>query len=144
MILLVALLLTIAAPLAHATQVTMDVKWVRVAAEGLPELREGTCHVYAPDHPRLLTRMWEQLDWCRRQPGPLTAPALQPGAVRITWIELPDITPLERDYFPHTKPSLGFFKRRGAACLVVTRTPERGYSAVGHEVKHCYDGHFHL
>lgn len=128
--------------------VALDVRWVR-ARGGTSEVRDGVCVVYLADtHEADLDAAERQVLACvatgqaRATPASGTPPA---GTVRLRWHRVP--TPADAAarydslYRGLARPKYGFFYLEAGLCHVVTARD--GVPALGHELKHCVDGHFH-
>lgn len=140
----------------------LDVKWVR-SYSPVAEMRDGTCYVYVGDRDENdLRKMGEELQQCARIPHALNDVPIA-GARRIAF-HLVDVTKTFGvnqlyDTVYTTKPM--FMMRAGAPRLVAapmapwmggfyvdldstaTCTVVGFPPALGHEVKHCFDGRFH-
>lgn len=124
----------------------LDVRWVR--ARGAAEVRGGVCVLaLADDTEHDLHEAEAQVLACLRS-GAGTSGATSPaGAVRLHWHQVDtraDVAARFDSVFPGlARPMDGFYDQPDPAgpCHVVTARV--GEPALGHEIKHCFDGHFH-
>jgi hypothetical protein len=137
--------------LAASDSITMDVRWVR-APSPFSEVRDGVCVLYMGDSESGLEVGASQLEQCRN--GALALPATVPaGAKRITfykadaWDEFAAVfarmygRPIYGDAL-RGYPGGFYHLEADGTCSVVYRA-KAAPIAVGHEIKHCFDGNFH-
>ena len=134
--------------------VAMPVRWVRVHDAPQFEVRDGVCVVYLADHPNgeRMEAAESLLQGCWRT-GRTRLDAGDADTILLHWWMVDTTLEVARrfaDLFPGPalpKNMSGFFWRRGGQptqaldqCGVITA---RDRFAAGHELKHCFDGHFH-
>jgi hypothetical protein len=75
-------------------------------------------------------------------------PAPKVNAIHITWIAAADPTAECKRQFPRTMgfhpmiPACAGWDDQQTVCVVVTGTPTT-HQILGHEMRHCFEGHFH-
>lgn len=129
----------------HKPTLELDVRWVRERGEA--QVQNGVCVLHlADDVERSLNQAEEQVAACVKT-GALLLPEKPPaGAVRLHWHQQPSVDAVTlrwRQLFQvGSFPLAGFYYHPNAsgACHVVTST---AHEALGHEIKHCFDGEFH-
>lgn len=128
-----------------APTATLQVRWVRVNEIPQFEVRDGVCVIYMPDFRYDSPPAADDLLRGCIATGKASAKGVIPGTVQMHWHEVStmaqvverstQIFGLRKRWFD------GFYFKRGDICHIVTGP--RG-PAVGHELKHCFDGDFHL
>jgi hypothetical protein len=126
--------------------VSMDLVWIR-GALGPSKVQDGTCVIRMPDAAEGDLDPAERLvRACMRIGGLRLHQKLPAGAIRLYWHQAPNIAGVGRMYgelfTERSGPPEGFYFQPDPAgpCHVVTALDER---ALGHEIKHCFDGYFH-
>ncbi|HEY8361101.1 MAG TPA: hypothetical protein VIL30_26900 [Ramlibacter sp.] len=124
----------------------IDVLWERTAAP-TPEIRGGVCVLRMADEVEAnLNPGEEQIAACLRSGQMRLQPAPPPGAVRLHWHREAGISgvmaKLHQLFHTSSYPLAGFYYHPNPAgpCHVVTSI---AHEALGHEIKHCFDGSFH-
>lgn len=145
----------------------MPIRWVRTASHAASAVRDGACVLHLP-----VTSSRLHAD--RIAAEPLVRQCLASGGLRagagdfdLHWYEVASSVDVEAradniNPRPHAgvsvssamavaslhrppamKPYLkgGVFKRAGQDCIVVTK---QGWPVLAHELRHCYDGKWHL
>jgi hypothetical protein len=132
--------------LSGEAEATVPLRWVRTSGPVSAEVREGVCVLSAPDHPGgRLPRIDSAIRKCAADPTIGTA-APKDG-VLLRWYVGSDHYVMARMSTELTAKRTkkfveGVFRRDGDVCHVVTL---RGtIDALGHEMKHCFDGLYHL
>jgi hypothetical protein len=122
----------------------LTVRWVRVWGVPQFEVRDGLCVVYVADAQQELTVVERLMEGCiARGAGVVRAP----GTVQLHWHRIPNT----RQAIDERMGSLMGASYREAGgfyfhpdpkgpCHIVTRMQQ---DRAGHELKHCFDGHFH-
>lgn len=126
-------------------KVAMHVRWIR-AHGATSEVRDGVCVLYMADTERGLEHAEDQIQHCATQ-GARPVRGAPAGTVLLYWHPVDDeyaVANLYEDVYASTAGAriVGFYLHRGGTepCHVVT-TPR--HFALGHEIKHCFDGEFH-
>jgi hypothetical protein len=126
----------------------LTVRWVRVDEVPQSELRDGVCVLYMPDRDEgSLAAAERLLHKCAATPGPkLEQPAA--GVVLLHWHQVTSpeaIAAMRAELYPYDAAhrNAGYYYHPDPAgpCHVITNINR---VAVGHELKHCFDGEFHV
>ena len=138
----------------HSPDVAMPVRWVRVQGAPQFEVRDGVCVVYLADHPMAehMEAAESLLQGCWRS-GQTRPDAGGPDTLLLHWWAVDNKLEVARrfaDLYPGPalgQGMVGFFWRRDSKSPQVTHlcgvVTVRDRAVVGHELKHCFDGHFH-
>lgn len=126
--------------------VALHIRWVRAHGAN-SEVLEGICTLYLADHERGLEHAEDQVMHCHRAGA---RPVAQPpaGVVLLHWHPAPSAEDVARMYeqvYMGTAGAniVGFYRHQpgaGQPCHVVTDVRQ---FALGHEIKHCFDGAWH-
>ena len=126
--------------------VVVDVIWHREPVRSAA-VRDGACHIYMPDGGERDLYVAEDLVRACVATGTLrSSPTIPAGARRLYWHQVTGTAAVVarfRELFAAaTWPLAGFYyhPRLDGPCHVVTSVQ---HVALGHEIKHCFDGHFH-
>jgi hypothetical protein len=123
-----------------------DVRWIR-AYSTVSEVRDGVCTVYMLD--RVESDLYyaeEQVDACIKSGRLQLHQRVPAGATRIRWYRAagPDaVNTMRYELYGLRDFRMGGFYYHpdpNGPCHVITA---RGALALGHELKHCFDGFFH-
>lgn len=125
----------------------LHVRWVRVDEIPQAEVRDGVCVIYMPDRDEAsLLAAEDLLAKCAAGPISLQSPA-PAGTVLLYWYRVESAEAIGRmraELYPYATPQVlaGYYHHPDPAgpCHVITNVNRR---AVGHEIKHCFDGEFH-
>lgn len=133
--------------------IVIDVKWTRIYSP-VAELIDGVCHLYYTDFDEQAMFIAQgQVEQCIRKGGALTTDTPGKGVRRLhiykvrgsgsaekAWNEFFDTTQPRFAWQKSFRETLAFYYEAKGACMIVANYD---HAALGHEIKHCYDGNFH-
>jgi hypothetical protein len=123
----------------------LDIAWARRGGPP-PRVVDGVCIVHMADQQESdLLDAERQVEACVATGGLRLDRPTPPGAVRLRWYRFPDVEATSRAYSELytglSRRVAGFYYHGpGEPCHVATARTRR---ALGHELKHCFDGQFH-
>lgn len=143
-LMLIAALATCAA--AHAETFEMDVKWTR-AWSPIAEVHDGFCHLFYTDNREDEMNIADsEVRQCSLKADQARA-STDASTKRIRFVMVESNMAVGEEYSRvyNVKDvfegrAAGFYRIEGDTCVVVAS--KRSF-ALGHEIKHCFDGDFH-
>jgi hypothetical protein len=130
-----------------AASVVMHVRWVRTFEHPQSEVRDGVCVLYMADRDEDSLTVAEALvSRCLQGKLAVVSPA-PADTVLLHWhmVDSPEaIDRMRRELYPSERPERNagyyFHPDPTGPCHVITNVNRK---ALGHELKHCFDGEFH-